>query len=87
MQSKEGDTSHDLHEKDEKTETDEQIVRKFLPHYYSYCITHVKSLSTHSFLGPSPFAFEAELQVYLKNESEMRAWVAQLGEHKKQLGE
>lgn len=53
MQSKDGDTSNDFHEKDEKTETDEQIVRKFLPPYYSYRITHVKSLSTHSFLRAS----------------------------------
>ena len=83
MQSKDGDTSNDLHEKDEKTETDEQIVRKFLPPYYSYRIIHFKSLSTRSFLGASPFAFEAELQVNLENESEMRAWVAQLGEHQK----
>ena len=83
MQSKDGDTSIDLDEKDEKIETDEQIVRKFLPPYYSYRITHFKSLFTHSFLGASPFAFEAELQVNLKNESEMRAWVAQLGEHQK----
>ena len=83
MQSEDGDTSDDLDEKDEKTEADEEIVRKFLPPYYSYHITHFKSLATHSFLGASPFAFEAELQVNLKNESEMRAWVAQLGEHQK----
>ena len=83
MQSKDGDTSNDVDENDEKTETDEQIVRKFLPPYYSYRITHFKSLSAHSFLGASPFAVEAELQVNLKNESEMRAWVAQLGEHQK----
>ena len=74
MQSKDGDTSNDLHEKDEKTETDEQIVRKVLPPYYSYRnrIIHFKSLSTRSFLRASPFAFEAELQVNLKNETEMR---------------
>ena len=46
-------------------------------------ITHFKSLPTHSLLGASPFAFEAELQVNLKNEAEMRAWVPQLGEHQK----
>ena len=82
---KDGDTSNDLHEKDEKTETDEQIVRKVLPPYYSYRnrIIHFKSLSTRSFLRASPFAFEAELQVNLKNETEMRVWVAQLGEHQK----
>lgn len=68
MQSKDGDTSNDVDKKDEKTETDEQIVRKLLPPYYSYRITHFKSLSTHSFLGASPFAVEAELQVNLKNE-------------------
>ena len=76
MQSEDGDTSDDLDEKDEKTEA-----------YYSYHIPHFKSLATHSFLGASPFAFEDELQVNLKNESEMIAWVAQLGEHQKQLGE
>ena len=82
---KDGDTSNDVHEKDEKTETDEQIVRKVLPPYYSYRnrVIHVKSLSTPSFLRASPFAFEAELQVNLKNETEMRVWVAQLGEHQK----
>ena len=87
MQSEDGDTSDDLDEKDEKTEADEEIVRKFLPPYYSYHIPHFKSLATHSFLGASPFAFEAELQVNLKNESEMIAWVAQLGSTIKQLGE
>ena len=68
MQSKDGDTNNDVDKKDEKNETDEQIVRKLLPPYYSYHITHFKSLSTDSFLGASLFAVEAELQVNLKNE-------------------
>ena len=49
MQSEDGDTSDDLDKKDEKTEADEEIVRKFLPPYYSYHITHFTSLATHSY--------------------------------------
>lgn len=74
MQSEHGDTSDDLDEKDEKTEAEDQIARKFLPPNYS---CHITDSSTHSFPGASPFAFEAELQVNLENEAEMRAWVAQ----------
>ena len=74
MQSENGDTSDDLDEKDEKTEAEDQIARKFLPPNYS---CHITDSLTHSFPGASPFAFEAELQVNLENEAEMRAWVAQ----------
>lgn len=56
---------------------DEQNLVKHLSENYSYRINNFKPLPKETFVEASSFAFEAECQVDVKSEAEMKEWVVQ----------